>query len=115
MIINFSERARLLFNLNASAQAILDSERPGEKVQEVLINTDSAASVKELLEPKPTKTVYQLGFRDNYSKKVFFDPDLGFPRKTKFDDLEGAADELAWLKNRHPDYLYFIVQSDVEA
>jgi len=117
---NTLRKAAALIDLRDAAQVVLDIEQPGEKVQEVLINSDSATSLKELLNPpasKPTKTVFKIAYRSNYNRHVYIGGTLAYPRKTEFNTVEEAMDEMDYLRTvKHaPSSQYFIVQQDVEA
>ncbi len=110
-------KAAALINLRDAAQVVLDIDNPGETVAEVLINSNTASSLKELLNPppaKPTKTVFKIAYY-SASGSVHTE-NLYLPRETQFDSLQEASDEIAYLKKTTSiGNGYFVIQSDVEA
>lgn len=116
-----AEKALAVFDLNKAAQAVLDIERPGEKMREVLINCDSAVSLREIinrepasLTPAPVKTVYTLAYLS--MNGVVETENLSLPRCTEFATLEAAVLELKYLRGIYSiGENYFIIQRDVAA
>ena len=110
------DKAQAIVAVRDAAQRVVDLEGRDEKVVEVLINTDSASSLKDLLTPKPTKVQYVIAFKSSYDGRVSTGEQLGHPRNHTFDTLEGAADEITYLRNSTSvGQYYFVVEKTVEA
>jgi hypothetical protein len=105
--------------LFALAQEIINTVRPGETVQEVLINTNSAEPIEEVIEqakeivenakkqPKK-KTVFTLMFMLSNSPAVAFPSTTWSPNR--FETLEEAMVALKKANQKFP--LYFLLQHE---
>lgn len=117
---------RLQATLYDTAQALIDRGRPGETVAEIIINTNSATPVKELLEK--ADTVIENAKKQPATKKVFvvmahdvqrgdFWPTCNL-ENSRFDSLKDAFAglEKAEKNNAMPISLkYFVLGEEVEA
>lgn len=110
------DKAEAILAVKEAAQRVVDLEGRSDKVVEVLINTDSATPLKDLLNPpvKPTKTVYQIAYLSSVGKVET--ADLVLPSKLEFDNLKEALEETGRLKeNYNIGKNYFVVEKTVEA
>lgn len=126
-------KVRLQATLYDTAQAILDIERPGEEVAEIVIGTNTAMPLSETLKKTDealaeaeaalenakkqpaTKTVYTIRYC-TLGGEVSTAP-LANPRKIDHDTIESAFEELNYLRENHSTIgtRYFIESRQVEA
>lgn len=111
------KKGLLYLEVKKAAQAVIDTERPGETVQEVLINTDSATPLADVLNPpapKATKVVYRIAFLS--SEGEVESENLVLPLRLEFNNLKEALEETGRLKDKYSiGKNYFIVEKTVEA
>ena len=115
-VVGVFDKAEAILAVRDAAQRVVDLEGRDEKVMEVLINTDSATPLKDLLNPpvKPTKTVYQIAYLSSVGKvETAY---LVLPSKLEFDNLKEALEETGQLKEKYAiGKNYFVVEKTVEA
>ncbi|VVB50918.1 Uncharacterised protein [uncultured archaeon] len=113
------EVAAKKLELRAAAQDIVDIVRPGEAVSEVVINTNTGTSVKEILEtaersasesliPEATKIKYFLYYTDREFVKRFYDYYDAFDTRLEALDARKQAE-------CHGFYKYYIFATEVPA
>ncbi|SRR5216684_3201993 len=105
--------------LYALAQEIVDDVKPGEKVHEVLINTNSAEPITEVIEqakellanaPKPKKTIYTVVF--NGSERTWPSKEIS---NNEFTSLKDAVSAMEKVEGKNLYCQYFVKESEVEA
>jgi len=106
--------------LYALAQEIVNEVKPGDKVQEILINTNSAEPLTEVIEQakellannaKPKRTVYTVMF--NGSASVWPSKEDGV--RGPFTSMTDAVTAIEKAEGRSLYTQYFIKESEVDA